>query len=66
MREDHVEALRLHHECYEVEKALKKQTIGAIDKKFTKCLKNRTTQRVDMILETLFTTLFRCYGFITQ
>ena len=44
----------------------KKQVLEAIQDKFTKCLQNRLTQRVDSSLETLFHTLFQRYGFVTQ
>ena len=66
MREDHAEALRLHRECIDVEQALIKLALEAIETKYTKCLRNRVTQRVDMTLEVLLQTLFQRYGFVTQ
>ena len=66
MREDHAEALRIHRECIDVEQSLIKQTLEAIQDKYTKCLRNRLTQRVDMSLEALLRTLFQRYGFVTQ
>ena len=66
MRDDHIEALRTYRECIDVEQALIKQTLEAIQDKYTKCLRNRLTQRVDMTLEVLLRTLFQRYGFVTQ
>ena len=65
MREDHTERLRLFRECLDVEQALIKQVLEAIDDKYTKFLRNRLTQRVDMNLEALFTNLFQRYGLVT-
>lgn len=65
MREDHVEALRIYRECIDVEQTLIQQVLEAIDEKYTKCLRNRLTQCVDMTLEALFTNLFRRYGLVT-
>ena len=58
MREDHAEALRQHRECIDVEAALKKQALAAIDPKYTKCLRNRSTQQVSAPLDVMMTTLF--------
>ena len=66
IREDHAEVLRIHRECIDVEQALIKQALEAIQDKYTKCLRNRLTQRVDMTLEALLRTLFQRYGFVTQ
>ena len=66
MREDHAEALRIYRECLDVEQALTTQVLEAIDEKFTKCFKNRLTQRVDMSLEDLFANLFARYGLVTS
>ena len=65
MREDHAEQLRIYRECLDVKAALKKQVMEAIEDKYTKCLCNRTTQRVDASLEALFVTLFQRYGLVT-
>ena len=65
MREEHTERLRLFRECLDVEQALIKQVLEAIDDKYTKFLCNQLTQRVDMTLEALFTNLFQRYGLVT-
>ena len=49
-----------------MEQALLKQLLDAIQDKYTKCLQNRLTQRVDMTIEALLHTLFERYGFVTQ
>ena len=46
MREDHTEELRQFRECEDVEAALKKQIVAAIEDKYTKFYRNRYTQRV--------------------
>ena len=66
MKDDHTEALRIYRECVDVEQALLKQVLEAIQDKYTKCLRNRLTQRVDMTIEALLRTLFQRYGFVTQ
>ena len=66
MKDDHTEALRIFRECIDVEQALIKQIMEAIQDKYTKCLWNRLTQRVDMTVEDLLRTLFQRYGFVTQ
>ena len=66
MKEAHEEELRVHRKCVDVEAALIKMVMEAIDAKYTKCLRNRLTQRVNMNLEVLMRTLFQRYGFVTQ
>ena len=66
MKEDHTEELRIFRECIDVEQALIKQVLEAIQDRYTKCLRNRLTQRVDMTVEELLLTLFQRYGFVTQ
>ena len=51
MQEDHTEALQVYRECLDMEQALIKQVLEAIESKYTKCLRNRLTKRVDMTLE---------------
>ena len=65
MREDHAEQLHIYRECLNVEAALKRQVMEAVENKYTKCLRNRSTQRIDASLESLFVTLFQRYGLVT-
>lgn len=66
MRDDHAEDLHIYRECIDIEQALIKQVLEVIQDKYTKCLRNRLTQRVNMTLEALLRSLFQCYGFVTQ
>ena len=64
MRNDHGDAIKLFREVDDVEKCIIKQLVQALDSKFLKSLRNRSTNAIAHNLQTIFAHLFTKYGTI--
>ena len=62
LRNDHKEAIRLFRETVDVEKALIKQLVAAIDDTYLKTLRNATTNSITQPLHQVLDFLFTRYG----
>ena len=61
----HAEGVRLYNECYNVEQALRKQIVAAIQDSFLASLKNRQTNTITVPLDQIIEYLFVNYGRLT-
>ena len=61
----HTEQLRLYNKCYNVEQALRKQVVSAIQDSYLAALKNRQTNTITVPLDQIIEYLFRNYGRVT-
>lgn len=61
----HTEQVRLYNECYNVEQALRKQLVSAIQDSYIAALKNRQTNTITVPLDQVIDYLFRNYGRVT-
>ena len=62
----HNEAVRLYHECNNVEQALRQQIVKAVDESFLLALKDRTTQTILAPIHDIIQFLFTNHGKVTQ
>ena len=62
LRNDHKEAIRLFRETVDVEKALIKQLVAAIEPKYLKSLRDATSNAITIPLHDVLTHLFTRYG----
>ena len=62
----HHEAVRLYHECNNVEQALRQQLMKAIDEAYLLALKDRTTQTILAPIYQIIQFLFTNHGKVTQ
>ena len=62
LREEHKEQIRLFRETVDVEKALIKQLVAAIEPKYIKNLRNTDSNAINIPLHDVFTHLFTRYG----
>ena len=61
----HAEGVRLYNECYNVEQALRKQVINAIQDSYLASLKDRQTNTILVPLDQIIDYLFVHYGRVT-
>lgn len=61
----HSEQVRLYNKCYNVEQALRKQLVAAIQDSYLASLKNRQTNTITVPLDQLIDYLFVNYGRVT-
>ena len=61
----HAEQVRLYNECYNVEQALRKQLVAAVQDSYLSALKNRQTNTITEHLHVIIEYLFRNYGRVT-
>lgn len=66
LREEHAENVRLFRETIDVERALKRQIISAIDKEYIKELYDDVTSTITMTIPQILTFLFTRYGEVTN
>ena len=62
LRADHKESIRLFRETIDVEKALVKQVVAALEPQYLKRLRNNTTNAIDIPLHDVLDHLFERYG----
>ena len=66
LRTDHKEAIRLFRETVDVEKALIKQVVAAIEPKYLKSLRNANSNAITIPLHDVLTHLFTRYGVVNS
>ena len=64
IRDDHMEDITIFRKTVDVEKALKKQVVAAIDKLYIKELRDLQTYTIIMIVAELLTRLFASSGLV--
>lgn len=64
--ENHKEEMRRYSEVLNVEKALKRQIVKAIDTDYISTLRNRDTNTIELDVATILQRLFRRYGKLTS
>lgn len=64
LREEHKTSIRLFRETIDVEKALIKQLVAAIEPKYLKSLRNDHTNAIDVSISAVLTHLFEKHGVI--
>ena len=62
LRADHKESIRLFRETINVEKALIKQVVAALEPQYLKRLRNTTSNAIDIPLHNILDHLFERYG----
>ena len=66
MQQRHQEQLRKYNEYENVEKALIKQLVAAVDRTYIKCFENHLTGSITANIPTILAHLFRNYGRVTS
>lgn len=61
-RDDHIEAVRLFREVVDVENALIKQLVKAVQDVYIKPFRNQYSNSINVPLSSILTTLFTTYG----
>lgn len=65
LKEEHKDTIRIFRETMDVEKALIKQIVAAVEGKYIDNLRSPVTNKINVDVATILAHLFRNYGYVT-